>query len=127
MSSAVGQRKEDVLDFTAAVSGDHARAVAAARVKIRLLKQLTMELQQGLGSLDEAPIPVVEQGLDFYKEVRRFEITLITRALRFMAGHQGKTARLLNMNATTLNAKMKQYEIQRVVGEVDFFEMKEEI
>jgi DNA-binding NtrC family response regulator len=71
-----------------------------------------MELQEGLESLDQAPTPDFEEGLDFYEEVTRFEITLIRRALMFMAGHQGKAARLLNLNAPTLGAKIKHYQIQ---------------
>jgi DNA-binding NtrC family response regulator len=94
------------------VSRDDAReAAAAAKDKLRLLKQLTMELHQGLEALNDVPIPDFAQGLDFYQEVRRFEIELIRRALMFMDGHQLKTARLLNLNATTLNAKIKHYQI----------------
>lgn len=93
------------------VSEDHAQALAAARAKLRLLKQLTMELQRGLESLDETPMPDFKQGLDFYQEVSRFEITLIRRALMFTEGHQGKAARLLNLNATTLSVKIKHYHI----------------
>ncbi|MEK6280272.1 MAG: helix-turn-helix domain-containing protein [Acidobacteriota bacterium] len=104
MSSAVTQRSS--------VSRDDARGeAAAARDKLRLLKQLTMELQQGLESLNDVPIPDFAQGLDFYQEVRRFEIELIRRALMFMDGHQLKAARLLNLNATTLNSKIKHYQI----------------
>ena len=54
-------------------------------------------------ALDETPMPDFKQGLDFYQEVSRFEITLIRRALMFTEGHQGKAARLLNLNATTLS------------------------
>lgn len=86
--------------------------MAAARERLRLLKQLTMELQQGLESLDQAPTPDFERGLDFYQEVTRFEITLIRRSLMLTAGHQGKAARLLNLKASTLGAKIKHYEIQ---------------
>jgi DNA-binding NtrC family response regulator len=39
--------------------------------------------------------------------VRRFEIDLIRRALEQTGGHQSRAARLLGMNATTLNSKIK--------------------
>ena len=108
MSSAV-RGKEDI---SLPISSDRVRAEAvAARDKIRLLKQLVAELQQGLESLNQVPTPAVEQGLDFYHEVSHFEIELINRALTFVAGHR-KAARLLNLNATTLGSKIKHYQIQ---------------
>jgi DNA-binding NtrC family response regulator len=54
----------------------------------------------------------VAHGIDFYDEVRRFEIDLIRRALEQTSGHQSRAARLLGMNATTLNSKIKTYNIQ---------------
>lgn len=49
--------------------------------------------------------------LDFYDEVRRFEIFLIKNALRRTKGSQVKAARLLNLNETTLNSKIKNLNI----------------
>ena len=49
--------------------------------------------------------------MSFYEEVRRFEIGLITRALRRTQGRQTAAARLLGLKPTTLNAKMKQYQM----------------
>ncbi|MGB8510099.1 MAG: sigma-54 dependent transcriptional regulator [Pyrinomonadaceae bacterium] len=54
----------------------------------------------------------VSHGVNFYDEVRRFEIDLIRRALKQTVGHQSRAARLLGMNATTLNSKIKTYNIQ---------------
>ncbi|MDT7602829.1 MAG: hypothetical protein QOF61_826 [Acidobacteriota bacterium] len=54
----------------------------------------------------------VSRGIDFYDEVRRFEIDIIRRALEQTGGHQSRAARLLGMNATTLNSKIKTYNIQ---------------
>ena len=51
--------------------------------------------------------------VSFYEEVRRFEIGLITRALQRAHGKQKEAARLLGLKATTLNAKMKQYQMRR--------------
>ena len=50
--------------------------------------------------------------MSFYEEVRRFEIGLITRALRLAHGKQSMAARLLGLKPTTLNAKMKQYQMR---------------
>jgi DNA-binding NtrC family response regulator len=53
----------------------------------------------------------IGRGINFYDEVRRFEIELIRRALEQTGGHQSRAARLLGMNATTLNSKIKTYNI----------------
>ena len=53
----------------------------------------------------------VSRGIDFYEEVKRFEIDLLRRALEQTSGHQSRAARLLGLNATTLNSKIKTYNI----------------
>jgi DNA-binding NtrC family response regulator len=60
------------------------------------------------GSSDEINI---SRGVNFYDEVRRFETDLIRRALDQTSGHQSRAARLLGLNATTLNSKIKTYNI----------------
>jgi DNA-binding NtrC family response regulator len=70
----------------------------AARAALR-------EGSSGTGALD------IGRGINFYDEVRRFEIDLIRRALEQTGGHQSRAARLLGMNATTLNSKIKTYNI----------------
>ena len=45
-------------------------------------------------------------------EVQRFEVDLICSALSRTAGNQTRAARLLGVNLTTLNAKIKRYKIQ---------------
>ena len=52
-----------------------------------------------------------EPGIDFYTEVRRFEIDLIRCALDHAGGHQARAARLLGLKPTTLSLKMKRYGI----------------
>src|ERR1041384_4236722 len=58
-----------------------------------------------------AAVGDIGRGINFYEEVRRFEIDLIRRALEQTGGHQSRAARLLSMNATTLNSKIKTYNI----------------
>lgn len=53
----------------------------------------------------------VAQGINFYDEVRNFEISLIRQALRHANGSQIRAAALLRLNPTTLNAKIKNYSI----------------
>ncbi len=65
-------------------------------------------------SEDGASLAAVQDlggGINFYDQVRRFEIDLIRRALEQTGGHQSRAARLLGMNATTLNSKIKTYRI----------------
>ena len=49
--------------------------------------------------------------LDFFEEVRRFEIRLISRALEVAGGNQARAAQLLGLNPTTLNYKVKTYQM----------------
>lgn len=51
------------------------------------------------------------RGVNFYDQVKQFEIDLIRRALDQTGGHQSRAARLLGLNATTLNSKIKSYNI----------------
>ena len=81
------------------------------RNSITALKELTLRLLREVQSIGEVRTVNLEGGLDFYNEVTRFEIDLIKRALLQTAGHQGRAARLLNLKVTTLNSKIKHYNI----------------
>ena len=87
-------------------------APIASQNKIQLLKQLAFLLFREMQSLSEVQTLNIDGGLDFYDEVTRFEIDLITRALLHTGGHQGRAARLLNLKVTTLNSKIKHYDIK---------------
>ena len=52
-----------------------------------------------------------ESGMDFYQEVRRFEIFMIMKALKRTHGSQKRAAAFLRMNLNTLNTKIKSYQI----------------
>ena len=51
----------------------------------------------------------LNSGVDFFEEVRRFEMKLIARALELTGGNQARAARLLGLGTTTLNYKIKSY------------------
>ncbi len=53
----------------------------------------------------------IARGVNFYDEVKKFEVDIIRRALDQTGGHQSRAARLLGLNATTLNSKIKTYNI----------------
>ena len=55
---------------------------------------------------------LLSEGIDLFEELKRFEINLITLALKQTRGHQARAARLLNINPTTLNSKIKLYRIK---------------
>ena len=84
---------------------------------VRRLRLLIAELIQEVELIDYGHSPYVESRLqqteqiNFYEEVSRFEIALIRNALQRTKGHQVRAARLLNLNSSTLNAKIKQYDI----------------
>ena len=54
----------------------------------------------------------VAGGVDFYGEVKRFETALIKLALGEAEGNQARAAKLLGLRATTLNSKIKLYNIE---------------
>jgi len=56
--------------------------------------------------LDDRP------SLNLRDELRRYETELIRRALARTRGHQLRAAQLLGVNATTLNEKIKRYQIE---------------
>lgn len=94
------------------VSSTHTdEALTASANNIGTIKELAFRLVREVQSISEVRILSLEKGLDFYDEVSRFEIDLIKRALRQTAGHQGRAARLLNLKVTTLNSKIKHYNI----------------
>ncbi len=66
----------------------------------------------GADSSDVAASLDISRGISFYDEVSRFEVELIRRALELTGGHQSKAAKLLGMNNTTLNSKIKVYNIK---------------
>jgi len=90
-------------------NGDQEKAAVVSKTKT--LKQLALKLLLEAQSLNETPAPDVRNGIDFYEEVKRFEVDLIQRALSFTRGNQVRAARLLKMKVTTLNSKIKHYDI----------------
>ncbi len=71
--------------------------------------QLAFDMMKGTeGSSSDLDIA---RGVNFYDEVKKYEIDLIRRALEQTGGHQSRAARLLGLNATTLNSKIKTHNI----------------
>jgi transcriptional regulator with GAF, ATPase, and Fis domain len=88
-----------------------AASEAVLAVKVDCLKALLYALLAEVKELEQT-LSVNPQGiLNLREEVRRYEINLISSALRQSGGNQKVAARLLNTKTTTLNSKVKSYGI----------------
>lgn len=107
---ALREHSEIHLVNHAGVSTDEEKVVSP-HSQTKTLKQLALKLLLEAQALNEMPTLDVRSGIDFYEEVKRFEVDLIERALSFTQGNQVRAARLLKMKVTTLNTKIKHYDI----------------
>jgi DNA-binding NtrC family response regulator len=108
--------EEEGVETTGAAPQDEEEELTLPGNNITSLRELTFKLLREVESIGEVHTPDIESGVDFYDEVSRFEIDLIKRALVQTGGHQRRAARLLNLGVTTLNSKMKHYNIRLVDG-----------
>jgi len=74
----------------------------------------TLQVEISTDHHHRKPIDFEKDGIDFYNEIKRYEIELIRSALNQCDGNQTQAARLLRMKSTTLNAKMKHYGLNPV-------------
>ncbi len=91
----------------------HDADASEATVDYRLnsLRETVLLLLGEVESLSVA-VPVdVKRGAKLYDEVRQFEVNLIRTALGRTAGSQTRAAKLLGLKLTTLNSKIKRYQI----------------
>jgi transcriptional regulator with GAF, ATPase, and Fis domain len=79
--------------------------------KIDFLREITTALLDEVKALVPLKELKFEKEIDLDEEVKKFEIYLIERALEKTGGSQIEAARLLKLKHTTLNAKIKRYEI----------------
>lgn len=80
-------------------------------LRMKFLKELASAILDEIQGLAQIHNFNLTGEVNFYDEVRRFEIDLIQCALTYTDGHQCKAAQLLGLNATTLNTKLKHYGI----------------
>jgi DNA-binding NtrC family response regulator len=90
----VGLRNEVVLDN---------RLIALREVALTLLREVE--------SLRITEPVNLSRTVRLSDEVQRFEVDLICSALSRTGGNQTRAARLLGVNLTTLNSKIKRYKI----------------
>jgi DNA-binding NtrC family response regulator len=90
---------------------------ATLNERISLLLDVSQTLSRALETIEDLKIagtvrfPNVAGGISFYEEVSRFEISLIQLALRYARGNQRNAASMLGLKATTLNSKIKTYNL----------------
>lgn len=86
--------------------------------KMRDLASELLEESEALeheGELAEASATIAtlssNSAINFFEEVKQFEVRLIKRALDLAGGNQAKAAQLLGLGTTTLNYKVKTYKL----------------
>jgi DNA-binding NtrC family response regulator len=99
---------ENIIERAVVIAPTDEITVECLRPEVRQPELLDKIMKDTEGSSNSADL---SRGVNFYDEVRRFEIDLIRRALEQTGGHQSRAARLLGLNATTLNSKIKTYNI----------------
>ena len=89
---------------------NQSHSASASRALRELIAALTIAVEAS-EAVAGGEVAFVGDGIDFFAEVDRFEIRMITQALRLARGSQIRAARLLGLNATTLNSKIKSLNI----------------
>ena len=88
-----------------------ANSPAAMENRLEALTVLSNSILQEVEALKKAKSANLIGRIDLDEELQRFEIDLIRCALLRTGGKQRQAARLLNVKANTLNAKIKRYGI----------------
>jgi transcriptional regulator with GAF, ATPase, and Fis domain len=99
---------ENIIERAVVIATGNELTVDCLRPEVRdpnLATEMIRSTEGKSGDID------ISRGVNFYDEVKKFEIDLIRRALDQTGGHQSRAARLLGLNATTLNSKIKTYNL----------------
>jgi transcriptional regulator with GAF, ATPase, and Fis domain len=80
-------------------------------VRLNTLRETVLQLLDEVESLAISRPVDIKRGARFSDEVRQFEVNLIRTALGRTSGSQIRAAKLLGLKPTTLNAKIKRYNI----------------
>ncbi len=80
--------------------------------RICYLKTLAMSLLREIAAAENVAEAQRSNTIDLQAEVRRFETELIRSALIQTGGCQRQAARLLGTKVSTLNTKIKRYQIE---------------
>ena len=99
---------ENIIERAVVIAPSNELTVECLRPEVRDPNLATEMIRSTEGKSADIDI---SRGVNFYDEVKKFEIDLIRRALDQTGGHQSRAARLLGLNATTLNSKIKSYNL----------------
>jgi transcriptional regulator with GAF, ATPase, and Fis domain len=92
-------------------SADDGSGRSNVDIRLNSLRETVLLLLDEVESL-AISVPVdIKGGARFSDEVRQFEVNLIRTALGRTSGSQTRAAKLLGLKPTTLNAKIKRYNI----------------
>ena len=80
-------------------------------VRLNTLRETVLALLEEVESLAISRPVDLKRGARYSDEVRQFEVNLIRTALGRTSGSQIRAAKLLGLKPTTLNAKIKRYNI----------------
>jgi transcriptional regulator with GAF, ATPase, and Fis domain len=94
------------------IEPEESNADVVLMLKIEELRDMARQVLDDVDDIRAGAICDVKNGIDIFEEVRRFEVKLIRQALLAAHGQQLRASRLLGLKATTLNAKIKRYEIR---------------
>lgn len=75
------------------------------------LKKLALMVLYDIQKLESISCLDLKREVDFFDEVRRFEMNLIKSALLQSGGNQRRCASLLGISTSNLNNKIKHYKI----------------
>lgn len=99
---------ENIIERAVVISQSDDLTVDCLRPEVRDPELALEMIKRTEGMTSEIDI---SKGVNFYDEIKKFETDLIRRALNQTGGHQSRAARLLGLNATTLNSKIKSHNI----------------
>jgi transcriptional regulator with GAF, ATPase, and Fis domain len=84
---------------------------AALESRIEALREAALNILTEVESLRSAPALRVDGNVKLHDEVQQFETDLIRATLDRTNGNQTRAAQLLGLKLTTLNTKIKRYNI----------------
>ncbi len=79
--------------------------------KVETIRTIVRTLITEIEALEESKLDESAQCIDLQEEMRSYESSLIRRALRLARGNQRKAASMLGLRHTTLNSKIKRYNL----------------
>ena len=106
-----GNGKSERYNDAAAILANGIDSQIAMENRLEVLRVLSNSILEEVESLRRAKNLGRPGNIDLESELEHFEIDLIKCALLRTGGNQRQAARLLNVKATTLNAKIKRYGI----------------